>query len=354
MPDVGEEIRQFIESGIDPIRFDDLTAQSTHRSDHISVFHRRAAFVLGGMAASIAVVILVSAVLLRPSAPHEQLHLGARSQSSRAVQVTLDEVASNAKTLPSVALSPGQKMSITDDFALAGYVAGASGQIARFSVPGSANWLIGQDGTGIQTVSLGVPVFASADDKEAWASLGSPQLVPTQTFVERLPLSPAESQSKAAQNGVGALPVTPTVIPYDTVKTLSTNPSVLRGQIEDLLEGGVPNAGKTFDLVASLLEEGAGPAQRSALYQVIAGLPGVSLLGPTTADVTGAMGTAVSIDVSGQRHVIVFDPTSSAVMEERIIPDTEWPGSLPLSGNGEIMSNERLSYTIFRSVLPSD
>ena len=351
MSDWDGEIRRFVDGGIQPVTFEDVVHRATRVRKPASIFSRTGALKAGLVSIPVAVAIVASVVLLSPSTARGHSHVNAKSRAASAAQITLDKVATNAEVASSTAPAAGQSVAIADDFQLAGYVSGASGQVAEFTVSGTAQWLIGQHGSGTEQIALGSPAFASASSEAVWVSLGSPKLVPDQTFTEEFPLSAAQAQSVAAQNGLGALPVTPTVVPYSEVSKLSTNPAVLQSQIVDQFEGGVSNVGQTFDLVASLLEEGAGPAQRAALYRVISTLPGVTLDGATTTDVTNTAGTAISVDTSGERHVLVFDPASSVVLEERFLPDGHWPESIPSLGASTAVSDEMLSYTVFRSVM---
>jgi hypothetical protein len=60
------------------------------------------------------------------------------------------------------------------------------------------------------------------------------------------------------------------------------------------------------------------PAVRAGLYQVAAGLPGIELLGETT-DRIGRPGMAVAMTMHQLQEVIVFDPTTSELLEERTV-----------------------------------
>jgi hypothetical protein len=166
---------------------------------------------------------------------------------------------------------------------------------------------------------------------------------------EQFPLSPAQQQAQAAEQGIGALPLEPTVLTQAQVASLPTDPTELkRVLIEKYLEG-YRDPGTLFDLAAGLLEEGATSAQRSALFKMVSVIPGVSSIGTVATDVTGEKGTAVTLDVNGFTHEMVFDPTTSTVLEEKTIQD-KGPSSSPpteISGSAEI--NETLEYTVFQS-----
>lgn len=74
-----------------------------------------------------------------------------------------------------------------------------------------------------------------------------------------------------------------------------------------------------FVIIGDLLRDPlTPPAVRAALYQVAAGLPGIELLGETT-DRIGRPGMAVAMTMHQLQEVIVFDPTTSELLEERTV-----------------------------------
>jgi hypothetical protein len=79
-----------------------------------------------------------------------------------------------------------------------------------------------------------------------------------------------------------------------------------------------------------LRETAASPAQRAALYEVAARIPGVELVGRVT-DSAGRPGIAVAMtDTSSRsRQVLIFDPTTSQLLaeEQTVVAGNEfgWP-----------------------------
>jgi hypothetical protein len=279
-----------------------------------------------------------------------------RHGSSPAAAAVLDEAADIAKSAKSDALGSGQVLDITESFLVHGFVKGSAGQQFYYNVTGTGEWTLNPNGAGTEQISLGDPSFPSPADQAAWIALGSLVLVPSHQIVETLPLSPAETQSQAAQNGLDAPPNTPTVLPYNEVATLPTDPAALEQALVMQYENGHLDVGQTFDLAANLLEEGAGPSQRSALYSMVASLPGVTFDGSTVTDLTGKQGMGVSVNVGGVRRELVFDPSTSSVLEERNIVDATWPTSLPTpvssSGNASAataVGTQILTYTVFQN-----
>jgi hypothetical protein len=83
-----------------------------------------------------------------------------------------------------------------------------------------------------------------------------------------------------------------------------------------------------FTLVGDALRDGgATPAQRAALYEVAARIPGVELVGQVT-DPAGRPGMAVAMrhEVDGILQTLVFDPETSALLaeEERTLAQNEF------------------------------
>jgi len=71
-----------------------------------------------------------------------------------------------------------------------------------------------------------------------------------------------------------------------------------------------------FTLIGdSLRETAATPAQRAALYQVAARLPGVELVG-SVKDRAGRPGVAVALSDHAVRSTLIFDPVTSALLAE--------------------------------------
>jgi hypothetical protein len=336
MLDLNNEIRRLIEPEIRPVTFEEI---SLPRSKPESLAARRPlVFGAGILAIGIATILVVIAVFISGSTDNSP---------SAAAATVLHEAAGNTDAADSPAPGSGQDLVLSETFELHGYLEGSDGSLLHYNVPGYGMWRIGQSGAGSETITLGTVTFPSAIDQATWKSLGSPVLVPDTHFDEAFPLSPAIAQEHAAENGLGAFPAAPTVLPLSSVSSLSTDPEVLEHELMTQYEGGILDVGRTFDLAATLLEEGGTAAQRSALYEMISSLPGVTSDGPTNTDVTNLPGVAVSVDVGGLRHELIFDPSNSKVLEERMIPDEPWPSPLPSLQGASAVADQRLAYTVW-------
>jgi hypothetical protein len=136
------------------------------------------------------------------------------------------------------------------------------------------------------------PVFLSAADRANWIAAGRPEVNP-----------------RVATDLVKPPP------PLD----LPSDPDRLYNTIHDRAVGhGSGTNSETFVLVGDALRENyLSPAVRAALYEVAARIPGVELVGPAT-DRIGRHGIAVAYADSSnhQRHQLIFDPRTAALLEE--------------------------------------
>jgi hypothetical protein len=224
-------------------------------------------------------------------------------------------------------------------------VAGADG----VPIPSNENYLVLQplvvqtwlaaDGSGrmAQTVKPGPPLFLNPADRAKWIASGSPGF--------------GAAMNINSTFGPGGS--SPWVVPLATLSALPTNPSVLG----PLLAGGkidevgsfMPNlrapfhpqsVGFQIEAIAGLLGQPyASPALRSALYQVASRLPGVHLLG-AVADGIGRRGTAVEYTLNGLRNVLIFDATTSALLEHKTVAAGPVAGHVAIGAVEDLSINE--------------
>ena len=98
---------------------------------------------------------------------------------------------------------------------------------------------------------------------------------------------------------------------------LPSDPSALYDRLEQEAAGnGNGTYREMFTLVGdSLRETSTTPAQRAALYEVAARIPGVELVGRVR-DSAGRPGIAVAMSDRGIRSELVFDPKTSVLLSE--------------------------------------
>jgi hypothetical protein len=183
-------------------------------------------------------------------------------------------------------------------------------------------WLA-PDRNGRLAETSGKPRFLTEQDRERWIAAGRPP-----------------------QGGRSSVTTLSPERPLD----LPTNPDALYAQLEHEAQGNSNGVyPEMFTLIGdSLRETATTPAQRAALYEVAARLPGVQLLG-TVHDSTGRAGTAVALDGhDGIRVVLVLDPRTSSLLEEQQI-------TLPGNSFG-VPAGEQIGYATYlvQAVVDSD
>lgn len=93
---------------------------------------------------------------------------------------------------------------------------------------------------------------------------------------------------------------------------LPTDPAALERVIAHRFGG---EEGNILNAVAGYLQAGASPELRAALYRVIKQLPGIQDFGPAT-DRLGRQGIAVGAITDGEKAELIFDPSTSALLEQ--------------------------------------
>jgi hypothetical protein len=188
---------------------------------------------------------------------------------------------------------------------LSAFVSSGTGLSFRYWVPTEGESWIGTDGSGFAKGRVGQPTFLTPQDRAAYeAYLDSGMMGQEWSGFEW-----GRSQTERYRPGE--------LIFFD-FSDLPTDVEVLKGLLERReIIGGPPGDWETFNLAADTLTWGyAPPRLRAALYQVMAELPGVELIGRTR-DSLGRVGIAVGYTHDDQRQEVVFDRTNGAVLEQR-------------------------------------
>ncbi|MDX3861499.1 hypothetical protein [Streptomyces europaeiscabiei] len=109
-------------------------------------------------------------------------------------------------------------------------------------------------------------------------------------------------------------PVAGLEVDWDELRELPTEPRALKA----LLHSGTPDAPEqeaVFNGIVTLLSAPVSPQLRAALYDVLAGLPYLRLVGPVH-DRAGRAGVAIEYDGEDVRSRVVIDPESALPLEE--------------------------------------
>ncbi|HMJ01192.1 MAG TPA: CU044_5270 family protein [Gaiellaceae bacterium] len=215
---------------------------------------------------------------------------GGRGTASAAA-ASLEKAATVARVQPSLVPNHHQYVYTKSINAYTDTVVPVAGVATSFTalVPHVRELWLGPAG-GRLYETAGTPEFLTAQDRERWVAAGRPELGS----------GPSEDNLPPAR-------------PLD----LPSDPDVLYARLKrDAAGHGSGLYREMFTLVGdSLRETAATPAQRAALYQVAARLPGVELVGSVT-DSIGRAGVAVAMSDQGIRFSLIFDPDTSALLGE--------------------------------------
>lgn len=254
---------------------------------------------LVGIAAAALVVVLVLQ-LLPASGQHP----------TSAAAAVLNEASSVAANLPASQVpGPGQYL----------YYRTTQGSVQDSGAPlGERNFLlystetidtwVAPDGSGRQRIVVAAPHLLYPADQSAWEAAGSPnyEVQSAGVFDTKFPSTTRIGGPLIEEvNGENYLA-------YPDDSKIPTDPSALKQYLNRYDHNSGPAT--TFIIAGDLLQEGASPALRSALFQVVEQLPGVKVLGPTK-DEAGRPGLGIALDVgTGDRSVLVFNTKTSAVL----------------------------------------
>jgi hypothetical protein len=238
--------------------------------------------VAGGLAA-----VILAVVALLPS--HD-----ASAPAPASAAVVLERVARVAVRRPADAY-PGPHQYLYLKFR-EGWTQVANSTIAYRTTDTQQDW-VAPNGSGRQRyIADGAPRFLTPRDRAAWLAAGRPRLT-----------APSIDATYPSAGSPAGNQIDPRGLP--------TEPSALRRAIVTRFERGTFNVEQTFELAGTLLQDSSSPALRAAVYRMVAGLPGVQLLGRQT-DALGRHGVVVGLTNSaGVRSELVFDPATSDVLE---------------------------------------
>jgi hypothetical protein len=112
------------------------------------------------------------------------------------------------------------------------------------------------------------------------------------------------------------------VLSYPATAKFPTQPAALERAIERYLHVNHEGTTSIFFSAGNILQVGASPTLRAALFKLVEHLPGVTLLG-LTKDASGRVGVGVALSTPHIRHILVFNPRTSAVLGELSVTRTK-------------------------------
>ncbi len=308
MPDLSERIREYVDTASPTVSIEEIGARLSGRRHNASARksplrgHQRT--VLLSTAAIVLVVILL-VQFLPTSSPN-----GASDASA-----ALAEVASVAAARPAgITPGPGQYLyyETTQLVQSLGPPAPVGTRQFLFEATKTTQTWVDPNGSGRQRIVIGQPSLVFPADEAAWRAAGSPAAFLPVGGDTLYPSTHAPNGGPLVQGADGQY-----FLSYPDSSKFPTQPQALQQYMEHYYQiTGGPTT--TFLLAGDVLEVGASPALRSAIFQLIEHLHGVALLGPTK-DPAGQMGTGVAIEGYGSRYILIFNPTTSAVLGEKVV-----------------------------------
>jgi hypothetical protein len=208
-----------------------------------------------------------------------------------------------AQQPPEPAPRPGQYLYTRSESVGAHLYVVGDGTTFLFEAPGIRESWIGPDGSGRILNTPGAVTFPTPRDRAAWVAAGAPSL----EWV-------VGGDDEFDHFGPGELT-------FADYADLPTDPEELLELIESReLVGGPAGGWETFMIVGDLLRETyTAPKVRAALYQVVAELPGVELVGRVV-DPGGRPGMAVAYTNPSSdartRYELIFDPVTAELLSE--------------------------------------
>lgn len=309
MLDLAERIRDYVDTASPTVTLDEIEGRLGQTSVGTPPDHRlRRPMVLIG--AGVLVVLAVALVV--------QLIPGSSSNTGTEADAALSQAASVAAARPArVTPGPGQYLyyETTELVQSLGPPAPVGTRQFLFEATKTTQTWVAPDGSGRQRIVIGPPSLVFPADAAAWKAAGSPTAFLPVGGDTLYPSNHAPNGGPLVQGADGQY-----FLAYPDSSKFPTQPDALQkymGQYYEITGGPTT----TFLLAGNVLEVGASPALRSAIFQLIEDLHGVVLLGPTK-DPAGRTGTGVAIDGFGNRYILIFDPTTSAVLGEKIVSTT--------------------------------
>ena len=248
-------------------------------------------FALTGVAAAVAVVVLLQVLPGSVNTPQ-----------AASAAAEFQKLSAASLSTPAAVLAPGQYV-YTEEISNSGPPShlGSSAYNVEFDV--KTEFWIAANGSGRSIFTLFNLTFPTARDRAAWVAQGSPDLAP---LISR--------SSTFGPGNYGPLKVDEFTLPTQRAQLSKVIASLMARRTS-----ARPGTGEysilEFGYIGQLLHERNAPPQvRAALLALAGSLPGIVLVGPTTAP-EGMSGVGISTPVQhGFSNELVFDPTTGALV----------------------------------------
>ena len=292
------QLRSVIDEATLPVTADEIMDAKrnplvTAHGEKVPVGTRKVRRRRAGLAAVIAVAVLVAVVLIVPRLQGSPASSGSKPLTAHDVLLRAAAVASDQEPLVP---GPGQWLYTRAISAEIQGVGGTSG-VTVYMQNVEEEWTSPIGPNSNKSFMAGQPQFLTKADQKAWIAAGNPPIV---------------------TGGQGYTSV------YYDVKDLPTDPAqipvYLATHQTDALYAPGNDPASRFALVAQFLGHGASSAQRAALLRYLATLPGIKNLGTTRALGSHATGDALALTPTDAFELeMVIDPTTSRLIEFREI-----------------------------------
>ena len=300
MNDLATQVRIVIDGATKPVSADEIIAVANrdptpeHQPNRERDLRPRAIAV--AIAGAVAAAVVTAVVASDLGGSHTPTAQSARRANETARAVLIHEAtlaAAQAPLLP----SPGQWLYVQTT---SGSITGAGSTTGHWNYyvqEFTQQWTSPSGTNSSLTFATGQPQFLTAADQAAWQTSGNPPI-------------------EIGQGG------SPPAVYYD-VADLPTDPSQMAtyfaAQIQ-LPGASDPSPATQFDVAVGFLSHGASSAQRAALFQYMATLPGVKNLGVTQAVGSRKSGVTLAVlGTQGRQVEAVIDTSTTEILEERVI-----------------------------------
>jgi hypothetical protein len=300
MLELGEQLRDFIDSGVTPIAPEEVMAVEYRFGGATFGGPPQRPILRTGVYAALVAVVAAALVVICLVLPNSKVGPGVTPASAATV---LNSAAAQAQAQKPLVPGPSQYLYVRT--LVSGINGGTLGNTSSTMV-----WYDVQEvwqtwssplAAGVtHSEVVGQPEFITGADRASWVAAGSPPLL-------------------SGYSGGGSPPY------YDVLR-LPTHPSEIEAYFAE--QPGLPSsptvghdAAWQFTTAAAFLQNGASSAQRAALLRYMSTIPGVRLIGTATSIGTDRKGSVLSIpsDTPGLSVQAILDTQSSELVEVRYV-----------------------------------
>jgi hypothetical protein len=312
MPELSEMIRGHVDAVAPHVTLEDVWARTGRAPATRPAGPRRRRVRVGLIVSAAALAVALVAVLVIVTA--------ASPQSSAAA--TLNQAALVAASRPSGPVAGTHQYLYYD--VTEGGVQATPGWAGHASVlyneSETLDTWVAPDGSGRQRITYSPDSVVLPSQQAEWD--GPPALVtPPTTSDIAFPTTFAGSHPVGGPLVVPRSTQSSYVLSYPASAKFPTQPAALERAIERYFHVKHEGTTSIFFSAGNILQVGASPTLRAALFKLVEQLPGVSLLGPTK-DASGRVGVGVALSTPHIRHILVFNPRTSAVLGELSVTRT--------------------------------